>query len=247
VRKSADERARYVVGHFGEDSRTQNESPGIQVEKNGAVRPVQWGPEQPTGQDAQEHAEGMLDKHLGFNAPKLAPSSHLDIRKADEMSERLGAKVHTRAYRKYIKDSSKVAATKIDPATHEDFKGSGIRELVWEGPYVETGRGHLVRGFAGQTETGTYKAAQGLVADISGPEGGKHYGVEIYSWSKEAYAQPDQAIARAHEWVAESTERYRGRKETVRDSGKRDNVAAKYATPRESIDRDQSPPSRSRR
>ncbi len=104
VRKSADERARYVLGHFGEDSRTQNDYPGVQVEKNGVVGAVKWGPEQPTAQDAHEVAEKMLDRHLGFNAPKLSPSSHLDIRKSDEMSERLGADVRTKAWKKYAKE-----------------------------------------------------------------------------------------------------------------------------------------------
>ena len=108
VRKSADERARYVTGHFGEDSRTANEYPGIQVEKSGKAGPVKWGPEQPTGQDAQIYAEKMLDKHLGFEAPKIVPSSFEDIRKSNEMSKRLGAEVLTKAYKKYIKQSAKV-------------------------------------------------------------------------------------------------------------------------------------------
>jgi hypothetical protein len=106
VSKSAEERARYVVGQFGDDRGTQNDYPGVQVEKNGVRGPVQWGPEQSTAQDAQQRAEKMLDEHLGFAAPKLAPSSHDDIRKSDEMSGRLGAKVLTRAYRKYIKESA---------------------------------------------------------------------------------------------------------------------------------------------
>jgi hypothetical protein len=104
VRKSSDERARYALGHFGEDSRTQNDYPGIQVEKNGVVGPVKWGPEQPTAQDAHEFAEGMLDRHLGFSAPVLQPSSRLDIRKSDEMSKLLGADVKTKAWKKYAKD-----------------------------------------------------------------------------------------------------------------------------------------------
>ena len=104
VRKSADERARLVFGHFGEDSRTQNDYPGIQVEKSGGLGPVKWGPEQPTAQDAHEYAEKMLDKHLGFNAPILQPSSQLDIRKSDEMSDRLGADVRTKAWKKYAKE-----------------------------------------------------------------------------------------------------------------------------------------------
>lgn len=108
VRKSSDERARYVTGHYGEDSRTQNEYPGIQVEKNGKAGKVQWGPEQPTGQDAQIHAELMLDRHLGFEAPKIQPSSFAEIRRADAMSERLDATVLTKPYRKYIKQSAQV-------------------------------------------------------------------------------------------------------------------------------------------
>jgi hypothetical protein len=108
VRKSVDERARYVTGHFGQDSRTQNDYPGIQVEKNGKAGPVKWGPEQPTGQDAQEYAEKMLDAHLGFEAPKIAPSSVKDIQKSNAMSERLRAKVLTKPYRKYIRESAKV-------------------------------------------------------------------------------------------------------------------------------------------
>lgn len=106
VRKSPDERARYIVGYYGEDSRTQNDYPGIQVEKNNVAGPVNWGPGQPTGQDAQLYAEKMLDGHLGFAAPKIEPSSLSDIRKADAMSERLGAKVLTKPYRKYMKDSA---------------------------------------------------------------------------------------------------------------------------------------------
>jgi hypothetical protein len=104
VRKSADERARYVTGHFGEDSRTQNDYPGIQIEKNGVIRPVKWGPEQPHGQEAQEYAEKMLDRHLGFAAPKIQPSSISEIHEARELSARLGAKVLTKPYRKYIKE-----------------------------------------------------------------------------------------------------------------------------------------------
>lgn len=106
VRKSPEERARYVTGHFGEDSRTQKDYPGIQVEKQGVAGPIKWGPERPTGQDAQLYAEKMLDKHLGFDAPKIQPSSHLDIRKSREASEQLGETVHTKAYKKYLKDSA---------------------------------------------------------------------------------------------------------------------------------------------
>lgn len=123
VRKSADERARYVTGHFGKDSRTQNDYPGLQIEKNGVAGKVKWGPEQPDGQEAQEYAEKMLDKHLGFEAPKLAPSSFEDIRKADQKSERLGAKVLTGAYRKYIKASAKVGES---PAQKYGAPGESI-------------------------------------------------------------------------------------------------------------------------
>jgi hypothetical protein len=59
-------------------------------------------------QRAHEVAETMLDKHLGFAAPKLEPASYQDMRKSDQMSERLGAKVYTKAYRKYIKQSAAV-------------------------------------------------------------------------------------------------------------------------------------------
>jgi hypothetical protein len=106
VRKSADERARYIVGHFGEDSRTQNDYPGIQVEKNGVVGPRRWGPEQPTGQDAQGYAENMLDKHLGFAAPRIIPSSIEDIHESRNLSRLLGREVHTRAYQRYIDESA---------------------------------------------------------------------------------------------------------------------------------------------
>jgi hypothetical protein len=108
VRKSADERARYVTGHFGEDSRTQNDYPGVQIEKNGVVGPVKWAREQPNAQDEQEFAEGMLDRHLGFEAPKIQPSSFAEIRKAHAMSEQLAAKVLTKPYQKYIKQSAAI-------------------------------------------------------------------------------------------------------------------------------------------
>lgn len=108
VRKSADERARYVTGHFGEDSRTQNDYPGVQIEKNGVIGPVKWAREQPSGQDAQEFAEGMLDRHLGFSAPKIQPSSFAEIHKAHVMSEQLGVKVLTTPYQKYIRESAAV-------------------------------------------------------------------------------------------------------------------------------------------
>jgi hypothetical protein len=108
VRKSADERARYVTGYFGEDSRTQNDYPGVQIEKNGVVGPVKWAREQPNAQDAQEFAEGMLDRHLGFEAPRIEPASIKDIMKRQELSEGLGAKVLSKEYKKYIKQSAAV-------------------------------------------------------------------------------------------------------------------------------------------
>ena len=108
VRKSADERARYVTGYFGEDSRTQNDYPGVQIEKNGVVGPVKWAREQPNGQDAQEFAEGMLDRHLGFEAPRIEPAAIKDIMRRQELSERLGAKVLSKEYKKYIKQSAAI-------------------------------------------------------------------------------------------------------------------------------------------
>jgi len=126
VRKSADERARYVTGHFGGDSRTQNDYPGIQVEKNGVIGPVKWGPEQPTGQDAQMFAEEMLDRHLGFDAPKIKPSSMSEIRKANQLSARLGAEVLPKAYRKYIKEC---AAPRVSSAEKYGATESSEPEL----------------------------------------------------------------------------------------------------------------------
>lgn len=118
VAKSPTEKARLVLGHFGEDSRTQRDYPGIQVEKNGVVGEVRWGPEQPTAQDARIHAEKMLDAHLGFSAPVLQPSSMLDIRKSAEMSEHLGADVRAKAWKKYAKQCAKTLTSAAEKYGH---------------------------------------------------------------------------------------------------------------------------------
>jgi len=126
VSKSADERARYVTGHYGEDSRTQKDYPGIQMEKSGVVGPVKWGPEQPDGQDAQAFAENMLDSHLGFAAPRIIPSTFEDIHESQKMSKLLGREVYTRAYQSYIDESAaqrKSAASKYGGA-NETPEGS---------------------------------------------------------------------------------------------------------------------------
>jgi hypothetical protein len=104
IRKTADERARYVLGHFGEGSRTPEEYPGLQIEKLSVVGPVRWGPGQPGTEEALKYAEKMLDDHLGFAAPKLASSSLSEIRRSHELSGQIGAKVHTRAWKKYAKE-----------------------------------------------------------------------------------------------------------------------------------------------
>ena len=108
VSKTADERARYVLGHFGEGSRTPEEYPGLQIEKNSVIGPVTWGPGQPGTEEARKYAEKMLDRHLGFSAPKIQSSSFAEIRMAHAMSDKLGAKVLTKPYRKYIKQSAAI-------------------------------------------------------------------------------------------------------------------------------------------
>jgi hypothetical protein len=95
-----------VLGHFGEGSRTPEEYPGLQIEKNGVVGTVTWGPGQPGTEEARKYAEKMLDDHLGFAAPKLAASSLSEIRRSYDLSDQLGAKVHTREWKKYAKESA---------------------------------------------------------------------------------------------------------------------------------------------
>jgi hypothetical protein len=111
VRKTADERSRYVLGHFGEGSRTPDEYPGLQIEKNGVIGSVTWGPGQPGTEEARKYAEKMLDDHLGFAAPKLASSSLPEIRRSHDLSGQLGSKVHTRAWKKYAKECAAPRST----------------------------------------------------------------------------------------------------------------------------------------
>jgi hypothetical protein len=127
VAKSGTEKARLVLGHFGEDSRTQKDYPGIQVEKNGVLKEVQWGPEQRTAEDAHIHAEKMLDVHLGFPAPMLQPASMLDIRKSQEMSEHLGADVRPKSWKKYAKQCAK---TVTSAAAKYGSPGDSQREIT---------------------------------------------------------------------------------------------------------------------
>jgi hypothetical protein len=98
VRKSSDERVRYVVGL---DTRTDEVYPGIQIEKGGVIGPVKWGPEMRHTQDVWEFGEKMLQTYRGLEPQPI------DVRKSAEMSERLDARVLTRAQRKYLKDSAK--------------------------------------------------------------------------------------------------------------------------------------------
>jgi hypothetical protein len=93
--KSSGERARYVVG---QDTRTHEVHPGIQIEKSGVIGPVKWGPEMRHTQDVWEFGGKMLETHMGSEPRPI------DVRKSNEMSERLGSHVPTKAWKKYAKD-----------------------------------------------------------------------------------------------------------------------------------------------
>jgi hypothetical protein len=128
VRKSDNERARYVIGCLGENIQTQEVYPGLQVEKGGVIGPVKWGPEMRITQDVWEVGEKMLDGHL-----RSEPRS-LDIRKSREMSERPGAKVYTKAWKKYVKDCS---ATRTAPSKKFGARTSHEHEPDIAGPKLK--------------------------------------------------------------------------------------------------------------
>jgi hypothetical protein len=129
----------------------------------------------------------------------------------------------------------------------DHLEKNNIREVVWHGPEVQTGNGCVLRGLAGRTDAGEYKAGMGTLPEISGKKSGREYGLEIFDWSKETYGQKDQAVSVAREWVAESEKHYRGCERPVRKNGDSEKSPAKKYGAGESLQTETPPPSRSRR
>jgi hypothetical protein len=121
---------------------------------------------------------------------------------------------------------------------------NGIREIAWQGPKTITGRGDIIRPLAGRTHTGDYKAGMGTLSPISNENEPHVYGLEIFDWSKERYADKAHAVSVAREWIADAQNVYQGGKPL---DLARKTPAAKYGAAGESIDRQPAPPSRSRR
>src|SRR6202012_1508313 len=76
VRKSDNERARYVIGSVGEDIHGRTDYAGLQVEKGGVIGAVKWGTAMRMTQDVWESGEKMLN---GYRRSEPRP---LDIRKS---------------------------------------------------------------------------------------------------------------------------------------------------------------------
>jgi hypothetical protein len=125
-----------------------------------------------------------------------------------------------------------------------ELETNGIKEIVWNGKYVDTDR-HIVRGAVGQTSTGGYKSAEvhvSLELDNGRVSGSR----ESWKWNGEVHPEKDQAILASCEAVEHIVEKDRQAAKTVETrSGPSANVAHKYGST-EPPERELPPPSRSR-
>jgi len=129
----------------------------------------------------------------------------------------------------------------------DHLEKNGIRGIAWQGSRIITGRGDIIRGLTGRTDTGEYKAGMGTLPVIS-ERGRKAYGLEIFDWSKESYAHKGQAISVAREWVSEAKKVYSGCKELGPEHAPaRKSPAAKYGAAAGLTEGQLPPQSRSRR
>ncbi len=104
VAKNAEESVREIIGHTGINP--QRDFPGIQVRKGQEIGEVQWGRECRTAQDAQIESRMMRDRYLEFRPPDIhmREPSEADVRKAEKVSQQIGAPVRTKAWRKYARE-----------------------------------------------------------------------------------------------------------------------------------------------
>jgi hypothetical protein len=125
-----------------------------------------------------------------------------------------------------------------------ELETNGIKEIVWNGKYVDTDR-HIVRGAVGETSTGGYKSAEVHVSLELG-NGRVSASRESWKWNGKVHPEKDQAILASCEAVERIVEKDRQAAKTVEArSGPSAKVAQKYGS-NEPAERELPPPSRSR-
>lgn len=124
--KSPNEAVRECIGHIGVDSRTWDDFPGIQVQKDGVDGPIQWGKKCPTAQDADIESRMMRDRYLGYEPPDMRAPSDSEVKKAEAQSEQLGAKVHTQSYKQYAREYAREHLQHGRSGTAEKYGSQGL-------------------------------------------------------------------------------------------------------------------------
>jgi hypothetical protein len=117
------------------------------------------------------------------------------------------------------------------------WRAQGIRKVVWEGRYLETDEGRVIRGAVGLTYRGDFKAAEVTLYEERGPNGRASFSAETYQWDKKAYSLKEQAIFAAQSKVGDTRSRDSRESETEeRLTSRTTNAAAKYGRGTETVE-----------
>jgi hypothetical protein len=128
-----------------------------------------------------------------------------------------------------------------------EFYPNSIKKIVWDGPYVETDEGRMVRGAVGLTHIGNYRAAQVTLYREHGPASRVAHSAEDWQWNQKPYAYKEQAIFVARESVAHTVRNDQQIEGPVREGGAtHGSVAKKYGDTSQALQRELPPPSLSR-
>jgi hypothetical protein len=130
VSKSSNEAVRECIGHIGKDSRSWDDYPGIEVQKDSVVWPVQWGKKCATAQDADIESRMMRDHYLGYEPPDMRRPSAAEVKKAASQTEQLGTKVHTQAYKQYGREYAREHLQHGRGGAAEKYGGQGRGEAM---------------------------------------------------------------------------------------------------------------------
>jgi hypothetical protein len=127
-----------------------------------------------------------------------------------------------------------------------ELEANGIREIVWNGKYVETDR-HIVRGAVGQTTGGAYKTAEVHMSLELGPGGRVSGGRESWKWNDKIHPEKDQAISASRADIERIVEKDRQAVDPLERRTKAGAKAAqKYGRENDKVERSITPLSRSR-